>query len=410
MTRWLRTPESDEGVHIYIKLLVDRYRAKREICEERQTSFQTELSYLHAIEQFCNLSKAPEKVKGAVEQIMQMKVTPCSVEVLDLEPFMDYDLGYFEEIIAPVEFRASFQSLTTSLKNFDVAAIENIYQENPAEILSCLDFVLEDVVFNYDDVARFYPFKNKINFNSVQLFSYLNHLENGIQILGRDFSIPPPLLAQSTFEMTLAEEMVHSVQHQISEKLFSDKASRMKVRKELFETANALATEDLSRLTGMKEDRITMLVVLLVRLNPVKTYFSDLADPRKKEFESYSKFVELQKLPGPLLEKVMSFNEIVKRGIPLFSVAEGYPEVVLDELAKTNSYINILRQVEQYQGQSRKLRNSGNDNYSIAKHSVNLFASAVNRELGNDAYRIVFRNPPDLQELKDPKSYLKRVG
>lgn len=208
-------------------------------------------------------------------------------------------------------------------------------------------------------------------------------------------------------KMTILEELVHSIQHNLYEQNKLAVIEVNKINEELAKiilslddnTANKLS-EYLQLPDVPSEFPIAKRANLFFTLNP-DNFIVNVLGPDVMTFTKVEIDPTISSMVPQLLDIYQRWLGPIQRHHAAFSTMEGMAEFCVQ---------NILSEDEDFAQYLNQFMGTDISSYQVRKHMGKDLTRAVYNKYGKETFQILIQDPPNTRELKDPQLYLKRIS
>lgn len=208
-------------------------------------------------------------------------------------------------------------------------------------------------------------------------------------------------------KMTILEELVHSIQHNLYEQNKSAVIEVNKINEELAKIILALDDNTATKLSEYlqlpdvpSEFPIAKRANLFFTLNP-DNFIVNVLGPDVMTFTKVEIDPTISSMIPQLLDIYQRWLGPIQRHHAAFSTMEGMAEFCVQ---------NILSEDEDFAQYLNQFMGTDISSYQVRKHMGKDLTRAVYNKYGKETFQILIQNPPNTRELKDPQLYLKRIS
>ena len=208
-------------------------------------------------------------------------------------------------------------------------------------------------------------------------------------------------------KMTILEELVHSIQHNLYEQNKSAVIEVNKINEELAKIILALDDSTATKLSEYlqlpdvpSEFPIAKRANLFFTLNP-DNFIVNVLGPDVMTFTKVEIDPTISSMVPQLLDIYQRWLGPIQRHHAAFSTMEGMAEFCVQ---------NILSDDEDFAQYLNQFMGTDISSYQVRKHMGKDLTRAVYNKYGKETFQILIQNPPNTRELKDPQLYLKRIS
>lgn len=208
-------------------------------------------------------------------------------------------------------------------------------------------------------------------------------------------------------KMTILEELVHSIQHDLYEQNRSAVIEVNKINEELAKIILALDDNTATKLSEYlqlpdvpSEFPIAKRANLFFTLNP-DNFIVNVLGPDVMTFTKVEIDPTISSMIPQLLDIYQRWLGPIQRHHAAFSTMEGMAEFCVQ---------NILSEDEDFAQYLNQFMGTDISSYQVRKHMGKDLTRTVYNKYGKETFQILIQNPPNTRELKDPQLYLKRIS
>lgn len=208
-------------------------------------------------------------------------------------------------------------------------------------------------------------------------------------------------------KMTILEELVHSIQHNLYEQNKSAVIEVNKINEELAKIILALDDNTATKLSEYlqlpdvpSEFPIAKRANLFFTLNP-DNFIVNVLGPDVMTFTKVEIDPTISSMIPQLLDIYQRWLGPIQRHHAAFSTMEGMAEFCVQ---------NILSEDEDFAQYLNQFMGTDISSYQVRKHMGKDLTRTVYNKYGKETFQILIQNPPNTRELKDPQLYLKRIS
>ena len=208
-------------------------------------------------------------------------------------------------------------------------------------------------------------------------------------------------------KMTILEELVHSIQHNLYEQNKSAVIEVNKINEELAKIILALDDNIATKLSEYlqlpdvpSEFPIAKRANLFFTLNP-DNFIVNVLGPDVMTFTKVEIDPTISSMIPQLLDIYQRWLGPIQRHHAAFSTMEGMAEFCVQ---------NILSEDEDFVQYLNQFMGTDISSYQVRKHMGKDLTRAIYNKYGKETFQILIQNPPNTRELKDPQLYLKRIS
>jgi hypothetical protein len=208
-------------------------------------------------------------------------------------------------------------------------------------------------------------------------------------------------------KMTILEELVHSIQHNLYEQNKSAVIEVNKINEELAKIILALDDNTATKLSEYlqlpdvpSEFPIAKRANLFFTLNP-DNFIVNVLGPDVMTFTKVEIDPTISSMIPQLLDIYQRWLGPIQRHHAAFSTMEGMAEFCVQ---------NILSEDEDFVQYLNQFMGTDISSYQVRKHMGKDLTRAIYNKYGKETFQILIQNPPNTRELKDPQLYLKRIS
>ncbi|AJZ76446.1 hypothetical protein [Candidatus Nitrosotenuis cloacae] len=208
-------------------------------------------------------------------------------------------------------------------------------------------------------------------------------------------------------KMTILEELVHSIQHNLYEQNKLAVIEVNKINEELAKIILALDDNTATKLSEYlqlpdvpSEFPIAKRANLFFTLNP-DNFIVNVLGPDVMTFTKVEIDPTISSMVPQLLDIYQRWLGPIQRHHAAFSTMEGMAEFCVQ---------NILSEDEDFAQYLNQFMGTDISSYQVRKHMGKDLTRAVYNKYGKETFQILIQNPPNTRELKDPQLYLKRIS
>lgn len=208
-------------------------------------------------------------------------------------------------------------------------------------------------------------------------------------------------------KMTILEELVHSIQHNLYEQNKSAVIEVNKINEELAKIILALDDNTATKLSEYlqlpdvpSEFPIAKRANLFFTLNP-DNFIVNVLGPDVMTFTKVEIDPTISSMIPQLLDIYQRWLAPIQRHHAAFSTMEGMAEFCVQ---------NILSEDDDFVQYLNQFMGTDISSYQVRKHMGKDLTRAIYNKYGKETFQILIQNPPNTRELKDPQLYLKRIS
>lgn len=208
-------------------------------------------------------------------------------------------------------------------------------------------------------------------------------------------------------KMTILEELVHSIQHNLYEQNKSAVIEVNKINEELAKIILALDDNTATKLSEYlqlpdvpSEFPIAKRANLFFTLNP-DNFIVNVLGPDVMTFTKVEIDPTISSMIPQLLDIYQRWLGPIQRHHAAFSTMEGMAEFCVQ---------NILSEDDDFAQYLNQFMGTDISSYQVRKHMGKDLTRTVYNKYGKETFQILIQNPPNTRELKDPQLYLKRIS
>lgn len=208
-------------------------------------------------------------------------------------------------------------------------------------------------------------------------------------------------------KMTILEELVHSIQHNLYEQNRSAVVEVNKINEELAKIILALDDNTATKLSEYlqlpdvpSEFPIAKRANLFFTLNP-DNFIVNVLGPDVMTFTKVEIDPTISSMVPQLLDIYQRWLIPIQQHHAAFSTMEGMAEFCVQ---------NILSEDDDFAQYLNQFMGTDISSYQVRKHMGKDLTRAVYNKYGKETFQILIQNPPNTRELKDPQLYLKRIS
>ncbi len=207
-------------------------------------------------------------------------------------------------------------------------------------------------------------------------------------------------------KMTILEEQIHSIQENLQEinkqaviQVNTINEELAKIIMSLDDTTVAKLSEYL-RLEPVPDDfPIAKRANLFFMLNP-DNFIVNILGPDVMTFTKVEVDPKISEMVPQLLEIYQRWLKPIQTHHAAFTTMEGMAEFCVQ---------NILKDDQDFLNYLTTFMGTDFSSYQIRKSMGKDFTKTVFEKHGKETFKLLFENPPNTRELKDPQLYLKRI-